>query len=231
MESTLQKGDFLTVEYVGREKATGKIFDLTSEELAKKENLYDEEMRYGSITIVLGAGHVLQGLETELEKMKVGEKKKVIITPEHAFGERKSEFIKLVPMAVFKKERMNPVPGMPVKINNIPGIVQTVSGGRVKVDFNHPLAGKELEYEINVLGKITDVKEQILSLFRFHIPKTELKELQIDLKSDVVELTTPKEQKTRRYIKVTEEVIATDILKYIKNIKKVKFIDVFEGTS
>lgn len=228
MGSALQKGDFITVEYVGRIVGTGKIFDLTSEELAKSENLYDPEMKYGPITIVLGAGHVLKGLEAELEKIKVGEKKKVLIKQENAFGERKPEFVKLVPMAVFKKERMNPVPGMPVKINNIPGVVQTVSGGRVKVDFNHPLAGKELEYEITILNQITNITEQILSLFRFHLPKAELKELQINIDKETAEISTPKDQRIRRFINLTDEVIAKDILKYIKSIKKVKFINIFE---
>ena len=60
----LKEKDFVTIEYTGT--VDGKIFDLTDEELAKKEGIYKETTRYGPITIVVGAGHMIQGIDKVL---------------------------------------------------------------------------------------------------------------------------------------------------------------------
>jgi peptidylprolyl isomerase len=54
--------------------------------------------------------------------------------------------------------------GLQVNIDGAIGVVRTVSGGRTVVDFNHPLAGKDISYKVNVIRKITDDKEKIKSL-------------------------------------------------------------------
>jgi hypothetical protein len=66
------------------------------------------------------------------------------------------------------------------------------------------------------------------SLFELHLPKVETKDLSIIVNQDTAEIQTPQDPKTRRYINLTEDIIAKDIIKYIKGIKQVKFIDVFE---
>ena len=55
-----------------------------------------------------------------------------------------------------------------------------------------------------------------------------MKDVGIAVKEKEVEISTPNDMKTRRYINLTEEITSRDILKYIKGIGKVKFIDVFE---
>lgn len=228
MTEKIIDGDFITIDYVGRVKDTNQVFDLTREEVAKEGGIDSQEAVYGPVTVVVGARHVIPGLDKKLTSMGIGEKKKVDIAPEDAFGSRNADFVKLVPRSVFKKDRINPVPGMPVKIGDQHGVVKAVSGGRIKVDFNHPLAGKTLEYEVEVHKKISDPKEQIRSIFKLHIPRVETKDVEVETKGEEVEITTPKDPKTRRYINLTEEITSKDILKYIKGIKRVKFIDVFE---
>ena len=177
MAEKLKDGDFVQIDYVGRVKSTGRIFDLTKEAVAKKEEIYSEETKYGPVTVVIGAGHVLKGLESALTGFEVGQEKKVDIPLDAGFGEKNPALIKLVPRSVFKRERLNPVPGMPVEIQGQRGFVQTVSGGRIKVDFNHPLAGKELEYEVIVLNKITVTKVKFSSRMHFHLPRADLIDL------------------------------------------------------
>ena len=65
------------------------------------------------------------------------------------------------------KEKINPMPGLPVNIDGIYGVIITVAGGRTIVDFNHPLAGKNVVYEINILRKVDDLNEKIKSLLAF----------------------------------------------------------------
>jgi len=228
MSADITENDFVTIDYVGKIKGTDRIFDLTREDVAKKNEITARDAKYGAVTIVVGANHVLPGLDKELLKMKVGEKKTVIIQPDDGFGKKDASLVKLMPRSAFKKDKINPIPGLPVKMDGQYGIVQTVSGGRVKVDFNHPLAGKELEYEVEVLKKIENKADQVRSLFNFHISKIDTSKTEISIKEETAEINTPNDVKTRRYINLTEEILARDILEYIEGVKKVKFVDVFE---
>jgi len=62
----LTKGDFILIEYVGKVKETGDVFDTTIEEVAKKEGLYKEGDIYEPKLVVLGEGWVLKALDEAL---------------------------------------------------------------------------------------------------------------------------------------------------------------------
>jgi len=228
MTETIKEGDFITIDYIGKVKGTGKIFDLTREDVAKEQGLMSDNARYGPVTIVVGANHVIPGLDKKIAGLNIGDKKTFDILAADGFGSRDSTLLKLIPRAEFKKQKLNPMPGIPVNIEGQYGIVQSVSGGRVKVDFNHPLAGRDLEYEIEIHDRIDKTEDKIKSLFRFHISKVDTTAVNVKLSEKTVEITTPKDTRTRRYINLTEEIVAGDILKYIEEVETVKFIDVFE---
>jgi FKBP-type peptidyl-prolyl cis-trans isomerase 2 len=228
MAESIKEGDFITIDYVGKVKNTGKIFDLTREDVAKKEGLMSDNARFGPITIIVGAKHVIPGLDTHLLGLKVGDNKTFDIPCSDGFGNKDATLVKLIPRSEFKKQKVNPMPGMPVNLDNKYGIVQSVSGGRIKVDFNHPLAGKELSYDIEIHDKLDKPEEQIRALFRFHLSKVDTKAVEVKIIGKIADISTPKDPRTRRYINLTEEIIAGEILKYIKGVETVKFIDVFE---
>ena len=93
-------------------------------------------------------------------------------------------------------------------------------------------AGKVLEYEITVLKKVIDKKEQIKSLFKFHLPKSKPEEIGIEIKEKIIEITSPKsDEQTRRFINLTKDIIAKDILKYISGIEQIKIIDILDRTN
>ncbi|MDP7282529.1 MAG: FKBP-type peptidyl-prolyl cis-trans isomerase [Candidatus Undinarchaeales archaeon] len=228
MADSIKEGDFITIDYVGKVKATGKIFDLTREDVAKKEGMMSDNAKYGPVTIIVGAQHVIPGLDKHLSELKVGDTKKFDISPVDGFGNRDATLLKLIPRSEFKKRDVKPMPGMPVNFDGQYGFVQSVSGGRIKVDFNHPLAGKDLEYEVEIHDKIEKQEDQIKSLFRFHLSKVDTTEIIVKLTGNNVEITSPKNPQTRRYINLTEDIVARDIIKYIGGIETVKFIDIFE---
>ncbi|MBM3282206.1 MAG: peptidylprolyl isomerase [Candidatus Diapherotrites archaeon] len=157
----MKKGDLISIEFTGREKSTGKVFDTTQKEVAEKEGLSTEGREYGPVSVVAGNGEVLPGLDNALVEMKVGEKKKIELTPEMAFGNRHAQLVKVLPLSEFKKNNIPPVPGTWINANEMMGKVQSVSGGRVRVDFNPELAGKEVEYELKILKHFTDEKEML----------------------------------------------------------------------
>ncbi len=164
----MKKGEMVLIEYVGRIKSTGQIFDLTSEELAKKEGLYDPRLKYGPVAVIVGAGHVIRGVDKALEHMKEGEKKTFVIKPSDGFGERDPRLVKTMSEKTFKKEGITPVPGMELSSSLGRMRILSVNSGRVKVDLNHPLAGKELEYEIEIKKRVTDPVEKLSRLVGFH---------------------------------------------------------------
>ena len=163
----MQKGDFLKVDYTGRVKASGEIFDLTSEEIAKKEKIFDPNNRYGPALVIMGNGMIIPGVEKHLESMKVGEEKKFDVEPNEAFGPRSPKLIRIIPLSKFVENKINPVPGAFLEIDGRNAKIQSVTGGRVRVDFNNPLAGRALSYRIKIVGKIEDKKTQVEEILTY----------------------------------------------------------------
>ncbi len=164
----MENGQFVKVDYVGRVKETNEIFDLTNENAAKESKLHDPKMRYGPVTVIIGERMVLPGLEEEIKKMKVGEKKTIELAPEKAFGERDARLLKTFSESQFRRQEMNPIPGLIVELNGIRGRVMSVSAGRVSVDFNHPLSGKTLTYEIGIKEIVENDSEKAESLVQIY---------------------------------------------------------------
>jgi len=216
----MEDGDFIRIDYIGRVSESREIFDLTKEDVAKKEGIFNPDFKYAPVPVVIGGNFVVKGLEDELKKMKLGEKKKIVVKPEEAFGERRPEFIKLVSRAEFKKQDLDPYPGMPVNINRLAGRVLSVSGGRVRVDFNHPLAGKTLEYEVEIKEKITTDLDKVKAILEFFMKDD--KNVEIEIKETIAEIKMKKDVLRR-----TKRAIAENMMKWIKHIKTVRFLDEF----
>ena len=151
---------FIKIDYVAEVQGSG-VFDTTDKNKAEKEGIVDEKREYCPAPVIVGEGQVIKGLDEELVKLKVGDKKKVEIPPEKAYGARDPNMLRLIPMKVFKKEKINPVPGMPVELDGRPARIQTVAGGRVRVDFNHDLAGKTLIYDVKIVSEAKNDKEKV----------------------------------------------------------------------
>jgi FKBP-type peptidyl-prolyl cis-trans isomerase 2 len=214
----MKDGDFVTIDYIARTKDNGEIFDLTKEDVAKKEGMYSEKVRYGPVTFIVGANFVIPGLDEALHGMAVGEKKTVDIPEDKAFGKRSEDLVKLIQESQFKQQNADIVPGAFISMNNIRGRIVSVSGGRVKVDFNHPLAGKVLVYEIEVKGVITEKAERVKAVVSYftgkQMPVKVEKDAEIEATADM-----------RREVK---EIIANTISKWV-GIDTVRFVDVFKA--
>ena len=216
----MKKGDFVKIDYIGKLES-GEIFDLTKEDVAKKENLYNEKIRYGPITVVIGAGFVIPGLEKAIKDMKPGDKKTAEIEPDEGFGPRKPDMVQIVNKKVFAEKKVDPQVGMVVDFTGLKGRIQSISSGRVTIDFNNPMAGKKLIYDIEFIEKIEKPEEQIKSLFEFFGLKS--KDVQINEEEVEVDVVVPPQVK---------EKISSAILEFVKlngkEIKKLKFTETFE---
>lgn len=160
----MQKGDLISIEFTGKELSTGKVFDTTDKATAEKEGMSTKNRPFGPVTMSVGNGEVLAGIDEQLLQMNIGEQKTIKLSPAQAFGERNPELVKVIPLAEFKKNNVNPVPGTIVNANDMMGKVQSVSGGRVRVDFNGDLAGREVEYQLKIVKQFKETKEQLDAL-------------------------------------------------------------------
>jgi FKBP-type peptidyl-prolyl cis-trans isomerase 2 len=103
----------------------------------------------------LGEGRVIPGVEKAVEGMSVGEKKTVQVPPEQAYGPRREELVEEVGRDKFPPE-VNPEVGQKFEVPQQQGqpmvvTVVDVSDSNVKLDANHPLAGKNLTFELELL--------------------------------------------------------------------------------
>lgn len=212
----MKKGDFIKIDYVARAKGTNAIFDLTRQGVAEKEKLDTKGQALKPATIILGAGQVIKGLEAELEKMSVGEEKTLIIPAKEGFGARRSDRIRTMPAGQFRNARVPLIPGVQVAVGGIVGRIQSASGGRVRVDLNHPLAGKDLIYEIKIIEKLEKPEEKISALLERDTGSS--KEYSVAISGQKATITHPKGLAGALKDRIKKEIIA-----HVPEIREVEF--------
>src|SRR5271154_6810735 len=95
------KGTLVYVNYSAKVKDTGDPIETTIEDEAKKLNIYDSDRRYEPRLVAVGEDWVLKGLDEEIAKMDVGEKKTVELPPDRAWGGRDSTLMRMEPLRQF----------------------------------------------------------------------------------------------------------------------------------
>lgn len=162
----LKKKDFIEVEFTGRIKG-GAIFDSNIKKDLEEAKL---DIKAKPFIFSLGEGMFIKGVDDFLIGKDIGNYK-IEVKPEEAFGKRNSQLVQMMPMKVFIEQKLNPTPGAIFNFDGRIAKVLTASGGRIMVDFNHPMAGKEVVYNLNILRKIEDINEKIRALNEFLFQK------------------------------------------------------------
>ncbi len=109
-------------------------------------------------TFSLGDGSLLPGLELALYGLRPGDAQRLVLHPEQAFGMRDPTKIHQVPRAVFADD-ISLEPGIIIGFTDtggeeIPGTVLSVTDAAVEVDFNHPLAGHAVTFEVEIIDVV-----------------------------------------------------------------------------
>ena len=171
----LKKHDFVELDYTGKLE-NGTIFDTTLERVAKENHLHEDEHHeeekpaYKPIIVCIGELQVVKGLDEALIGKEPEAPFTVKLSAEQAFGKKDVKLIKLIPMSTFHKQEIMPYPGLRINIDDTIATVLRVSGGRVLVDYNHPLANKTIIYDVSLRKRITDKKQQIESYLAYALP-------------------------------------------------------------
>ena len=125
-------------------------FDYT---LTVDGNVQDTSAGRGPLEYTHGAGQIIQGLEEVLEQMNIGDKKTVHIKAEKAYGPVLEEAIKRVPKTAINNADQIKVGDMVGASNGghtFRAIVKEITDTEITLDFNHPLAGKDLTFDVEI---------------------------------------------------------------------------------
>ncbi|OIO81554.1 hypothetical protein AUJ84_00815 [Candidatus Pacearchaeota archaeon CG1_02_32_132] len=152
----IKREDEIKVEYEGRFE-DGTVFD--SSKIHKKP-----------LEFTVGSNQVILGFDKAVLGMKEGEEKEFTVEPEEGYRDYKEDLKKEIPKDIIKGKE-EPKPGMVLIMGTpdggqFPVVVKAVTGDKIIVDFNHPLAGKKLIFKIKVLevasgGKVDGIEGRI----------------------------------------------------------------------
>ena len=121
---------------------------------------FDTSIGRDPLEFTIGSGQVIPGFDNAVAGMSVGEKKSVRIPSKEAYGEHSSELIQQVPKSALPAD-MDVAIGMPLQATGPEGqvvnmMVTEVNDDSIQVDANHPLAGKALNFDIELVELKTD---------------------------------------------------------------------------
>ena len=144
----VENGSIIKVHYKGT-YTDGEQFDSS----------YDREL---PVTVTVGAGQLIPGFDSALVGMTVGEKKHIQINKEEAYGERNPNAYAAVPLNNFPQELVaglekgTTLPLTNGAGQNVLGTVESINEEAIIFDMNHPMAGKDLEFDIEVVSFATE---------------------------------------------------------------------------
>lgn len=148
-------GDAVTIEYTGRLQ-DGTVFDTSRPEVAAESGLAEAqpEREYGPLTVEVGGGRIIDGLDDALVGMEVGEEQSVTCPPDQAYGQPSDEQVQEYDTETFREmlDGADPAEGMEVQSQQgAIGEVVHVDETTTRVDFNHDLAGETLVFDVEVV--------------------------------------------------------------------------------
>jgi FKBP-type peptidyl-prolyl cis-trans isomerase 2 len=223
-----EKDDFILIDYVAKVKETGEVFDTTIEDVAKKEKLYKEGEIYEPKLVTVGEGWVLKALDESLANLELNKATPVEIPPEKAFGNRDPEKVRLMPLRRLTAKGITPQLGMRVEIDGKLAVIRTIGAGRVQLDFNPPLAGKTIIYEVTVQKKIETKAEKINALIHRRIPVVDITKFTSKIGKTSIEINVPEEAFYVEGLQLAKRGIATDIQKFFPALATIKFVEMFK---
>ncbi|MBS3760203.1 MAG: peptidylprolyl isomerase [Halodesulfurarchaeum sp.] len=213
----LQDGDFVKVAYTAHTVESGDLVDTTDESVAEEEGVDTDEQEFAPRTIVLGEGHLFPGVESDIVGSEVGAEGTVEIPAGEAFGEYDEEEVRTV--SADKIPEDDRYPGAHVDLDGQHGHVETIIGGRARVDFNHPLAGDDVEYEYEILDTIDDRVEKAKGLLETYFDV----DLDMHIETDEVEEEVEVDGETEDDESETEvQAVDTETL-YIESAPELQF--------
>jgi FKBP-type peptidyl-prolyl cis-trans isomerase 2 len=139
----VEQGDFVSVAYEG---------------LIDNNEVFDSTAKDGPLEFQIGSNNLMPGFEKAVLGMAVDEEKSITLQPDEAFGPIRQELVQTVNRDSFGGD-LSPQPGMVLgmtierdgKEHKVPALVKEINGDEIVIDYNHPLAGKSLTFNITLM--------------------------------------------------------------------------------
>lgn len=140
----------MTEQRIGPERQVTLHFAIKLESGDVVDSTFDKN----PATFKVGDGNLLPGFEQALYGLKAGDKRSIAIEPEHGFGQPNPQNVQVMPRGNF--EGMELSEGLLIIFNDaanaeLPGVVKAFDDAQVTIDFNHPLAGKRLTFDVEIV--------------------------------------------------------------------------------
>ena len=226
----IAENDWIKIDYTGRLKENSKVFDTTLEDVARTERIFDEKRGYSPLLCRAGdEKFLIPGLAKNLVGLELNSPQTFEIASEDAYGERDSKKIEMVPTKRLRKANLDPRVGNRVQLAGRSGTIIWVGGGRSRIDFNHPLAGKDLIFDVTVVEHLEDEEQIRKEIISRRFPGINLDELTIEISEDpdTIAISLPNYLIFMEGLPIAKYSLATELRDFLE-FKVVKFIDVFD---
>lgn len=146
---------------------TGKRVTLHFSVLLMDGAVVDTTKERAPATFTVGDGNLLPGFEQSLLGLKAGDRRSIVLEAASAFGPHNPDNIQIMRRGLFSRD-MQLEPGVVVSFADkskaeLPGVIVAVDDNEVTVDFNHPLAGKDLTFQVEIIN-VVDADAQSVQL-------------------------------------------------------------------
>lgn len=221
----ISDGDIITMDFdawVIDTDGTEELFDTTNGEHAKAGEIFNEKAVYEPIITIVGDDRVLPGMDKSLQKAELNKKSTIEIPPEDGAGERLPNMVEIFSVRELQKQDIDPEPGMRVQIKNKMGTITSMTSGRVRVDFNDPLAGKTLKYEYKIIKKAETPEEKVLGIIEADYGKSD--EFKAVIKGDELRLVLADMCKYDQAWFTLKYKVVSDLRKFL-DLKTINFVE------
>ena len=222
----LAKGSLIYSNFTAKVKDTGEGIDSTLEGEAKELNIYDATRKYEPRLVAVGESWLISGLDDEVAKMAVGEKKQIELPPEKAYGLRDPTQVRMIPLRKFGEKQHELEVGDSIELDNRVGVVRFIGSGRAQVDFNHRLAGKSILYDFEVVSSVETDADKLRALIdrRF---AGEGGKVQFSFEGTVVKVEIPDELFLLEGLQIIKRGLSADVFKFVPQVGDLTFSEKF----
>jgi len=227
-ETVVGEKSLVYIDYSATTKDDGVVFDTTMEQVAKDSGIHKENDRYQPMLVAVGWSWLLAALEEELIGMKVGDSKTVEVPPEKGAGERDPTKVKMVNKTKLAKHKHQPVKGEQITFGNERGVITAVLGRKVRIDFNSPLAGRTLVFDVTLRTIVSDPSEKLRAVVKRRMPGIPDEDFKFSIAKKIVTIEMPKETRYIQDVQYAEIGIAADALKVFDDAKEIKLVVTFD---
>jgi len=220
--SKIKKTEVVHVDFETWIVESNVLYATSKEALAKEHDIYDEKIVYEPKAVIVGVGRELKGIDDSFLKASVGKENEIEIPPSEGAGVRDPKLVELHSIRGFLRRDIEPKVGLEVTLKNKTGLITAVTAGRVRVDFNHPLAGKTLRYKYKVVDKAETIEDKLRGILEVDYGTSD--DFVINVKSGEATIKLPETCKTDLVWFTAKYKVISDF-RELANLKKIDFVE------